>query len=371
MFYASRRLCFAISFATLVAVGLTSCANPIKGLLVTRATQDKQMAALRGEYEGKLAANRTQTETATKAVIAAKDAQMVGAGGSLYAADMAFRSILAPTRTDLVINNRVNEAWTALGRPMPSAEDMLKEQRRLAEELDSTKTSLAQLQSNHAAAMAQNQALADATKKHAAELAAAEAARLAVVSEFSGKLDVKQREVIETQGRLIALEKERADDRAALQALKTKMSVVLGLVALAAIAGAVYLPVFRQQCGVFGAVCGLCSIGIWYLQPWHVAVGAGVGILGVIGWMVLKHSKEEKLSDSLVLAMNRVKEQSAETWAKVSPVIADQLGKYVKRDGKTVVRPDPAMEHLIDSKLAEYQVLGAAPTVVVTAKSPE
>ena len=65
-------------------------------------------------------------------------------------------------------------------------------------------------------------------------------------------------------------------------------------------------------------------------------------------WALLKHRREEKLSDSLVLGLNRVKEQSAETWAKVGPVIKDQMGRYVKRDGKMVVRPDPAMEAMAE-----------------------
>lgn len=337
--------------AALCVLVLAGCANPISSLLVTKSAKEKEIVALKAEYDLRAADAQAEQIRATKSLLAAKDAQMAGAAGALYGQDVVFRSIIAPTRTDLITHNLSVEAWAAIGSVSPTADAMRAMNERLAKELDATRTTLADLQANHAAAITQNQALADQARKHTEALAATEAKVIAIEREGAAKLAAKQGELIETQGQLIAAEKARADDRAALQALKTKMSTVLGVVALAAIAGAIYLPVFKQQCGMLGAICALSAVGLWWVQPWHVAVVGGVGLLGVVSWMVWRHQREQHAATGVYRAVQAVKDSARDDYERViKPKLEQWLTTY-DRSGKSV--PDISAQRHIDQRLME------------------
>lgn len=353
----------------LLATAACTSWNPIGRLVTTQGAKQREITALKSEYEVKVASAKTQADLATKAVITAKDAQMAGAATALFGQSLVFQSLISPTRTDLVQRNLSAEAWAALGNLPPTADGMRTMTERIAKELDSTRTSLAEVQGNHTAALAQNQVLTETARKQAAELAASDAKIAALEKERDQKVAAKQTELIEVQGKLIAAEKARSDDhvanRAALQALKTKASVALGILALAGIAGAIYLPVWREKSILLGVVCAGCAIGLWFIEPWHVAAAAGSAILALFVWMAVKYRKEEKLGNGLVLAMQRVRDESASLWkTKIAPVITDQLGRFVKKsDGTVAVERDPAMDALIDKKLMEFEVYGNAPVV--------
>lgn len=344
MRWLSLLLCFA----------LMGCVNPIAGLLVSKSAKEKEIAALKADYEGRIGSARQEVNAAKDKVIAGKDAQMVGAANSFYGQSVVFSSIHTPTRTDLLFDNLAKEGHAAIGNVPPTPEAMKAMNERLRNELDETKTSLSQLQNSHQAALAQNTALAEQARKHIAELAAAEVAKTKLEADYQIKLAAKQTELIETQNTLIAAEKARADDRAALQALKTKMSIVLGILALVGIAAAIYNPFLKQQCGLFGAVCGLVSIGIWWVQPWHVAIAAGAAIIGVLGWVLIKHGKEERVADALSLAFEDIKEKGGSLAAAAETVVKDRLSRYRRVGGKLVTEPNTALEQHIDQKLASY-----------------
>lgn len=358
-----RRLFLALlAVASLLAAGCSLLSNPIPGLLVTKSAKEREITALKADYEAKIGTARQEVGMAKDRVIAGKDAQMDGAATALYGQDRVFRSILTPTRTDLITHNLGTEAWAALGNRPPTAEGMRLMNERLAKELDATRTSLADLQANHAAALVQNAALAEATRKHQQDLAALETKLTAVQKEGADKLAAKQGELIETQGRLIAAEKARADDRAALQALKTRASIALGLLAIAALAAAVYLPAFRGESALFGALCGGAAIGIWWLQPWHIAAAVGVAVLATFGWMALKHRRKERATDALALTVQDLRDKGGDIAAVVEATVADRTSRYKRaKDGTVTLERDPAVEREIQSTLADYDALPAAP----------
>lgn len=339
---------------------LSSCTHSaLSELLVTRSSKEREIAALREEFAGRISALNAERDGLLKSVSAAKDGQMAGAGNLLFAADLAFKTIFAPTRTDLAINNYVNEAWVALGRPMPTWQQMQEIHQRVKDELDETKTSLEQLRANHARALEQNKALAETTRKYEASLAELEAKRLAAEREFAAKLDLKQTELAGVLAKLVAEEKSRADDRAALQAVKTKFSLVLGILALAAVAGTVYLPVYRRESAVFAGICAAASLGIWWIEPWMIGAAFGAILLVGLIVMALQHYRQEKLADSLVLSNQRIKELHPELWkTTVAPIVKDQLGTYrTTETSKTFVTPNRTMEKMIDEKLRDYERL--------------
>lgn len=349
---------FLSTLLAALCLTLAACtSNPISGLLVTKSAKEREIATLRADYEAKIATARIEVGAAKDRVIAGKDDQMVRAAGSFVAQGLVFNAIAQPTRTDLLFRNYATEGHAAIGNVQPTAESLRQIAERVATERDEARTSLSLLQSNHQRVVTENTALAEQTRKHQVELAALQTRLAGVEKEAGEKIAAKQGELIAVQGRLIAEEKARADDRAALQALKTRFSIILGVLALAGIAGAIYSPIGKRECALFGVVCGLAAIGIWWIQPWHVAVAVGVGLVALVAWMLAKHRKDERVADSLTLAMQDLKDRGGDLWAQVRPAVEDRLKIYRKRGGKMVAEKDHAIEQHIDAKLAEYDAL--------------
>lgn len=342
-----------------IALSMSGCntiRKKIADLVVDKAATQSQIDSIKKEYETKSEAKVAEVSKAKDAVIAAKDAQIKEASNGLYGADATFKTISSPVRTDLIINNFVNESWVAIGRQAPDYNTLVKINERVKKELDEKATSLAELRSNHEKIMAENQKLTDQTKKALDDLAQKEKEKQEIVEKYTKDLSAKQKELIETQDKLISLQKQREEDMEALKNIKTKFSVILGILALLGLAGAIYSPVFKAQLAMFAGLCGVLSYGIWLVQPWHVGVTAAALGVGLICWILYKHHKEERVADALVLATQDLKENAGEVWeSKVKPAIEERLKKYKKgNNGKLVAVQDHSIEKYIDNKLAEY-----------------
>ncbi len=351
--------------------GFTACQSVTDRLFVTKSAKEKEIATLRVAYEGKLAAKDAETAEATKRVAAAKDAQAQGAITALYGQTQVFNSIVTPTRTDILFNNLAQEGWAALGGAPPSREAMQAMNDRLRKELDATQTSLADLQRNHNAALAANQALADATARYQKEVEAAEAARAAIDKDYRGKLDVAQASLNETNDQLVASEHARANDSAARAAQLAKLSWGAGIIAALCVVGAIVSPVFKAQLGMAAVAFGGAAVAIPYLTGWWVLAGVGLVLAGLTIWMLRAHHIETKFGDAMALAAQRVKDTAGDAWTKtVGPIVADSLSRYAKVGGKVLTIPDASMTALMDSKLIDYQahsgdaVIAAPPATV-------
>jgi hypothetical protein len=343
----------------IVALGLfiTGCStvkNQINRLTGAQQEKEREIATLRVEYDGKIAAKAAEISSNKDGVIAAKDGQMRAAANGLYGASQTFSTIMVPTRTDLVIHNFVAESWTALGNQLPDQPTLLKINERIKTELDATKTSLADLQKSHAAAIAENTKLVDATKAWQDRLAASEKARVDLEVSYRTQLDTKQQGIIALQQGIVALEKARADDAAAIQAIKTKASMVLGGLSLLCAIGVIYSPVGKTGLVVLGTVTTGAAVHIWVVKVWMVLIAAGVVAMGLVIYALVAHRKEEKLGDALVLSMSDIKTDSSDVWAKVAPVIDERLKKYVRVNGQIKTAEDPSMKALINQKLVSF-----------------
>ena len=340
-----------------IALSLTGCATikrEINRMTGAQREKEKEIAALRVEYGDKITAKAAEISANKDGVIASKDGQMRAAANGLYGANATFATILAPTRTDLIVNHFVTEGWAALGNQLPDQPTLLKINERIKTELDETKTSLADLQRSHAAAIAENAKLVDATKVWRDKLSASEKDRADLETSFRKQLDTKQQTLIDLQRDIAALEKSRADDAAAIQAIKTKASMILGGLSLLCAVGVIYSPVGKTGLVVLGVLAASAAALIWVIKVWMVLIAAGVALVGLVIYALVTHRKEEKLSDSLVLSMNDIKSSSSDLWSKVSPVLDERLKKYVRKNGEIKTAEDPAMKALIDKKLAEY-----------------
>lgn len=347
---------FLMVITALSMSGCNTLRQKIADLVVDKAAAQKQIDAIKKEYEDKNEAKVAEVSRAKDAVIASKDAQIKEASNGLYGADATFKTISSPLRTDLIINNFVNESWVAIGRQAPDYNTLIKINERVKKELDEKVTSLAELRSNHEKVVAENQKLSDQTKKAQEDLAKKEKEKQEIAEKYTKDLSSKQKELIDTQDKLIALQEQRKQDMENLNNIKTKFSVILGVLALVGLAGAIYSPVFKAQLAMFAGLCGILSYGIWLVQPWHIGVAASILAVALIAWVLYKHHKEERVADALVLATQDLKENAGEVWeSKVKPAIEERLKKYKKgNNGKLVAVQDHSIEKYIDNKLAEY-----------------
>jgi hypothetical protein len=323
-------------------------------LFVSKSAKEKEIAALRVDFDNKIKAKEVEVSEAKDKVIQNQDSQLDAASNSFYAADLAFDTIISPNRTDLIINNYILEGWSATGNRVPSYKVMAAINDRLKKELNERETSLADLKKTHEAALGENTKLADASKAAKEKIELLEKEKQDIKIEFASKLDQKQTELNEANGKIINEQKKQVAQAKSIEAAKTKISLVAGIVALACLAGAIYSPIGKQGLALIAGVCGLVSVGIFYLEAWMVLVAALLVAAGVVIWFLRTHQMETKVGDSLVLAMEDVKNESKELWDKISPKIKERLKKYTKKDGKIVAVEDPKTEAFIDKKLSEW-----------------
>ena len=301
-----------------------------------------------------------EKENAVNEVIVSKDAvikkqedQLQSAANSLYGADLAYKAYSNPARLDIIINNRVTEASSVI-KKSPTYEAMKEENLRLVKEMDETKTTLAQLQSEHEkvkkekeniakekedAVVKSNQAskdLENINKKHDAEAKA-----------LAEEIGNKKNEIIAQQDKQKEKDKELAH-------IKTKISTICGIISLLCLAGAVYSPVFKSKFALMAGIVGLCSIGIWFVEPWMVAVGFGVILIGILGFFAWEYHVADKTADNLVNHIQDIKE-NPDIPDDVKSIIKQSLKEWnSKYTGSKISKADDAVEKYIESKLKDY-----------------
>lgn len=340
----------------LVLAGCASLKKKIADVVVDKNQIEQQINEVKKDYENKLKKTEEEISIKKDSVIASQNLLIKKAGNSLYAADLTFRTIKNPVRTDLIINNFVNEGWQTLGRGIPDYSTLLEINERIKTELDEKATSLEQLQASHKKVLEQNKKLSEDNDAKLNDLQKAQDEKNQLTNKFNQALSEKQGELIATQQKLQELVDLRYEDAEAFRGMKIKFSMILGGLALLSIAGAVYSPAFKLQLAAFGAICGFLAYGIWLVQPWHVGVAAGVVTVGLVTWALIKYRKEEKVADALVLATQDIKDGASDVWeSRVKPAIQERLKKYKKTmDGKIVAVKDPSIEKYIDEKLSEW-----------------
>lgn len=332
----------------------SSCVNPIGKYLITKSQKEKEIAALKLEYNGKIDQKTKEISQEKDIIISSKDNQIIAASNGLFGADQVFKIINSPLRTDLIVNNFVNESWTALGNLKPSYEALLSLNIRIKQELDSKATSLADLQRDHEKAVSENQKLVDATKIWQDKLAISEKEISDLNETYRKNLDAKQTDLNVANTKIIELQKAQLDHEKEIKEAKTKASAILGGLALLCLAGVIWSPVFKRQIAIFGGSVAFIAVAIWYIQLYMVLITAGIIVVSLIGWVLYNHNKESKLSNSLVLGLQKVKDDSKETWDKISPVLDEYLKKYTKKAGQIVTTEDASLKSLIDDKLAKF-----------------
>jgi hypothetical protein len=157
-------------------------------------------------------------------------------------------------------------------------------------------------------------------------------------------LAAKEAKLKEANDAIIAVEKKRADDSAAIQALKTKLSMAFGALALICTIGAIYLPVGKGFAIVVGLIATAAATLIWVITGVQVAIGCGVGLLIALGYLLYKHH----IADKGVKAFANLLGEKPELVAAAD----EWTTKYVtSKDGTVTTVPDTAVQALVKSKL--------------------
>lgn len=352
-----KKLIILILFAIITFGLMNGCQTfSDKIPLETKSKAERQIAALNALYAIQLKSKDDAIDAAKHAVDIAKAAQLQAASNAFFAIDRIFHIIPAPLRTDLMFNNFAQEGWVATGHLMPDYATMLAINDRITKELDATKTSLAQLQSEHDAALAANTKLSDDAKTAQAKVTALDAEKVKLTADHDAALAADQKSLNDANDEVIAREKAIADDAKAIQALKTKVSSICAIIALIATVAAIYLPVGRTLAIVIGIVAAAGGTLIWVITGQEVLIGCGVVLavvlLGAIGWFVYKHFVTDKALNSYVAAHADLATTNPTLAAQVAPTIAAYQTTYVKApDGTVTTKPDTAVAALVQTKL--------------------
>lgn len=337
-------------FAIAVALLLVGCQSTLQETYIKKSDAEKQIAALVVEHQKQLDAAVANISTKKDEVISAKDFQLQAVSDFLYGANTAFSFYTTPGRIDLIINNRVKEADAATGKK-PTTEAMERENKRLADELDETKISLEKLKATHNAVVVANTELANKTTKLEDDLKKALTDIAEMKIAHSNELITEQNKLIELQNKINTIEKKRSDNAAWVRNVKIKVASVLGLIALACIAGAIWSPVYKQKFAIGAAVMGAASAGVIYVQGWMVALAVGliVAILVILG--LREYHISRKTNKNLICGIDEIKSKlTVEDKASLKAVLTDWNSK-VDSTGKKIV--DPAVEKLIQNILIE------------------
>lgn len=347
--------CFITAIGIIMMVCLSSC-NTVK----TMIAESTRAGLVELENKQKETENRHQREKteAINAVIASKDLvikkqenQLQESANSLYGADIAFKAYKEPTRLDLIINNRVTEATKAISKA-PTFEAMQQENLRLIKEMDETKTSLADLKNEHQRVLKEKEQVAkekinalESERKAKEEMNALNKKHQKETEDLNKDLNEKKDKIIEQQG-------EQLERKKQLDQIKTKISTICGIISLLCLVGAIYSPVFKSKFGLLSGILALCSIGIWFVEPWMVAVGFALVFVAALAFFAREHYIADTANDNMINAIQDHKE--SDDASSLKEHLKSWNTKYVKQGDSYREVSDKTIEQYINDKLKEY-----------------
>ncbi len=316
-----------------------------------RSAIDAQITAARAEATAKMQTLSAQQVTLLQQTIAELNAQKQAAANYLFLGQATFSTLRTPTRPEFVMGHSIEQTAAQLPPAAPDVQAATFKQ--LQTDLDEAKTTNAQLQARYdtdlTAAKAEAAQKTTALSTIDAQLKQNEQDKQKVLAEAAKKeadLSDARKKLDDTT---IAGQAKDLAAAKSVQALKTKLSAIVGGLGLILVLAAIYVPVFKQQTGIAAAVFLLAAVAIWYVQAWMLGVAVGVVVLILLGWMVKNHYIESKTASNVYNALNEVKTTAKADYDKVvAPALASWQTTYDKA-GNPV--PDHAAIAHVDSVL--------------------
>lgn len=312
----------------------------------------EQIEQVKADNLKALAEKEREIKNALESVIEGKNAQLQSAANSVWAADNAFRFYKAPERLDIIINNRVTEALAALGLG-PTLEAVQLENTRLTKELDEKLTSLEDLRNTNEEIKKENTELVIETESQLARVAELEKEKEKIKQDGIDKLLLKQDELNRLNDKIINAEKQSSEDKKYIEKNKRLIMGTLGLLSIAALFIAIYIPVYRKESGYFAAITGGVAIAIPFLQSWHVNIALLIGLAYIAYLIIRKQVISHKTNENLVNFVQDVKESKPDLYKnELKPLLGEWNTKYLK-DGSKV--EDKKITEHIEEILKDYE----------------
>lgn len=322
-------------------------------LAADKIEREKEIRILQKAFENRLQDMQKEIDKAHKVEVEALKAQLQASANSFYALSIVFQTIVEPTRTDLVSHNFAEEGWASLDHLLPDYPTMMKINQRIAEELDVTKTTLADLKRNHDVEMAKNKKLADDSKAATDKIAQLERERNEAKEANQKALNDIQNKLNEANDKIIKAEKEKADGREARQAQLAKLSQCSGVFAVLCLLGSLFSPVFRTELGIAATALAGAAVAIPFVEAWMVLAGFGIAAALIIIWALYRFHKVDKTNTALINRDHDIAQTHPQVFNDViAPATAVYATKYKKDKGGNIITvPDAAIVQQIDSKL--------------------
>jgi hypothetical protein len=346
-----------IALMGVVLLSLTGC-SMIQSLLykeyAKKTDVEKQIDQLEEKHKQEIDSKVKDVQSKLEKTIQSQDNQLQEGANKLYGANEAFKYYSIPSRLDLIINNRVTEAQAAIGKA-PTYEAIKIENQRLKDELDEKKTTIEQLREKHNAAVAENAKLSEATSNAKKEVEIAKAEWLKTEQKYISDATLLDSKLKDANSKIEAALTEKANNKEAIERMKTKLMVGCGIIAVVALAGAIYSPVGKRGLAIIAGVLGGAAAAIPFIEPWMIVTAIFVVLAAVFIAFLKKYHVAEKTTDNLVNHIEDIKQQlkttNPELLTDVKQSLKDWNTHYTK-DGKTA--HDNGVDDFIKERLKKY-----------------
>jgi hypothetical protein len=344
-----RAYLFGIAMLGLIAL-LSSC-KAVDSPYVKRTTLENKITELGIQKEQAI-------KVATQDIIQKKNVEISSitlnfqnTADWLYGSRLALDLFEPKGRLWDITSNRLNTA--ASYAPPPSREALIEQVKTLKEELDESKVSNEELNARYN--KAREAAEIAVQTQEAAKIEAESAVRKLAETEleWEKKIGGVQSELIEAQKLIQANsdEKKRQDEWRRKQ-IRWIMGVT-GVLSLAALAGAIFIPVAKRELGTLAAVLGAVTIVLPFITPLYIAIALGAVFIGTIGTIVYKMARSDKSERAVYRGIQEHKATNPKEYKTLlAPILENWTGKYNK-DGNVV--KDPSIVRHIDNILLETE----------------
>lgn len=318
-----------------------------------RDTIDKAIATARADTEAKMAALKEQETKTLKDTIVAHTTREQSASDYLFKGSLVFGGLKQDSisRPTLIMGQSIQQ--TAAQLPPATAAAQAVAFKALQTELDETKVSAEVLRAQYdkelGVARAEGEAKAKALADLDGKLKAVELEKTTVLGKALTTEQTLQAAKDKIQDKDLADKTREAENAKSVQAIKLKMSSIVGVLALLCIAGAIWSPVYKEKFGIGAVVFAVAAAAIWYVEGWMVAVAIGVAILGLVAWAAKNHYIESKAATNVYRAVESFKNTSKDEYDKLlRPHLEEWMTQYTKSGEKVV--DQAAIDH-VDSVL--------------------
>lgn len=267
-----------------------------------------------------------------------------------YGASLASNLKTNKNRLDNVLDYRLTTALSYSMGPTPEA--IVEQNKLLKEELDESRVSNQQLAERYAQKEKEAKESRDAELKLNKKVEELSKELQSEKDRYALAIDAKEEDLSVLKDRLLVEKQRQLENAKSIQAIKIKASSIVGGLALLALAGAIWSPVFKKEFGIGAAILGLISVGIWFIEPWMVLLAFSICAIGLIAKIAIDHHREKDTSTDVYRAIQAFKSKAQGSYeAYLKPELEEWLTHYNVKTGEKVTKTD-AIKH-IDNRLME------------------